>query len=208
MVVLGFQLSMFTFVLVFGPFFTHHHLIILFTTRLPFPTLRAEGREFYALTFLASSPACLLRSSNFFIVGAPLRKTGTHIDCTKMKAKDDLPSEDHTALFLVYLSGAALVWGIYVKSIKSKLLRKHIADLGVSLSRVKRAASEIERKVFHLCGLLVPLIYQLLLQKGFSKNFCAGICWTVTIGQVAFHYLCYLGCSILKDCSKFSGSSI
>ena len=36
-------------------------------------------------------------------------------------------------------------------------------DLGVSVSRVRRAALEIERKAFHLTGLAVPLLYSIML---------------------------------------------
>ena len=38
---------------------------------------------------------------------------------------------------------------------------------GVPLRRVKSALRELERKTFHLCGLLVPLIHLALLEGGF-----------------------------------------
>lgn len=43
------------------------------------------------------------------------------------------------------------------------------------------AAREIERKTFHLCGLLVPLWYQQMTTTlGFSERFCSQVCIAVT----------------------------
>jgi len=59
----------------------------------------------------------------------------------------------------------------------SKLLR----SLGVPLQRIKRAVHEIERKTFHLCGLLVPLCHLLLLRYDVSNGACIKLCWLITL---------------------------
>ena len=51
---------------------------------------------------------------------------------------------------------------------------------GVPLRRVKSALRELERKTFHLCGLLVPLIHLALLEGGFRQRTCIFIAWAIT----------------------------
>ena len=51
---------------------------------------------------------------------------------------------------------------------------------GVPLRRVKSALRELERKTFHLCGLLVPLIHLALLEGGFRQRTCIIIAWAIT----------------------------
>jgi len=92
-----------------------------------------------------------------------------------------LPSEPFITTFMVVLALAALVLGITIRSLRPPAVRKLLRDAGVAIHKVTKTASEIERKIFHLCGLLVPLVHQLLLINGFSQSFCRGICWTVTI---------------------------
>ena len=53
---------------------------------------------------------------------------------------------------------------------------------GVPLKKLRRTVREIERKTFHMMGLLVPLIYQLLLGIGWTEMECATLCWGITIG--------------------------
>eukprot|EP00954_Amorphochlora_amoebiformis_P013925 1093010-Amorphochlora_amoeboformis.AAC.2 len=48
-------------------------------------------------------------------------------------------------------------------------------DLGVKLGKIGKTLKEIERKTFHLCGLLVPLIYALLLEYGLTRRDCAKV---------------------------------
>lgn len=55
-----------------------------------------------------------------------------------------------------------------------------LRGLGVPLTRVKRALRELERKTFHLCGLLVPLVHLALLERGVAPGDCARLCWGVT----------------------------
>ena len=58
---------------------------------------------------------------------------------------------------------------------------------------VQRTAAEIERKTFHIAGLLVPTTHQFLLAIGFENIACVQICvvitvvgWTLDLLRVAF----------------------
>ena len=56
-----------------------------------------------------------------------------------------------------------------------------LTKLYVQTGKVQRALKEIDRKAFHLCGLLVPITHQLLLWYGVTNWVCCQICWTITI---------------------------
>ena len=61
-------------------------------------------------------------------------------------------------------------------------LRGVLTSVGVKWKRAGKAAKEIERKTFHLCGLLVPLVYMVLLSNGLAtERECALICWAITV---------------------------
>ena len=55
---------------------------------------------------------------------------------------------------------------------------------GVPLRRVKSALRDSERKTFHLCGLLVPLIHLALLEGGFRQRTCILMAWAITSYRV------------------------
>mmetsp|Transcript_65370 Transcript_65370/g.129393 ORF Transcript_65370/g.129393 Transcript_65370/m.129393 type:complete len:280 (-) Transcript_65370:283-1122(-) len=55
-----------------------------------------------------------------------------------------------------------------------------LENLCVKAGKVQRALQEIERKAFHLCGLLVPITHQLLLWFGMTNRFCCQLCWAIT----------------------------
>lgn len=92
-----------------------------------------------------------------------------------------MPSETFLTAYMVSLSLAALVLLVSIKTLRQKDLRKLLSDLGVAVSKITKTAAEIERKVFHLCGLLVPLIYQILLSLGWSQKACGRIVWSITV---------------------------
>ena len=64
-----------------------------------------------------------------------------------------------------------------------------LAACGVSLRKVARAVHEIQRKGFHVAGLLVPLTQLILLRNGVSQEDCVRICWTITIVGTTMDYL-------------------
>mmetsp|Transcript_22602 Transcript_22602/g.69495 ORF Transcript_22602/g.69495 Transcript_22602/m.69495 type:complete len:295 (+) Transcript_22602:181-1065(+) len=66
------------------------------------------------------------------------------------------------------------------KKKKHAVTSEFLRSWGVPLSHVKRAMREIERKTFHLCGLLVPLVHLLLLRHGVSNAACVRLCWAMT----------------------------
>jgi dolichol kinase len=84
--------------------------------------------------------------------------------------------------YILTLAIAAVVGTIAYKSAQSP--KNLLASAGVSVRKVARAVREIERKTFHLAGLLVPLIHQLMLSNGFSNASCVRLCWAITITGV------------------------
>lgn len=92
-----------------------------------------------------------------------------------------LPSEQFLTAYMVVLSLGGLTALLLVRSLRPKDVRRLLRDAGVALHKVANTAREIERKVFHLCGLLVPLIYQVMLRHGYQKWYCVRICWMITV---------------------------
>ena len=82
---------------------------------------------------------------------------------------------------------AGLVVSFLIKIAGSKGVATTVREVfGVPLKKLRRTVREIERKTFHMMGLLVPLIYQLLLGIGWTEMECAMLCWGITIsGWVA-----------------------
>merc|ERR1711988_112491 len=60
---------------------------------------------------------------------------------------------------------------------------------GVQIRKVARSVREIQRKGFHIAGLLVPLVQLILLRLGFTNSDCIAICWTITIVGTSMDYL-------------------
>ncbi|CAE7721893.1 DGK1 [Symbiodinium sp. CCMP2592] len=100
-----------------------------------------------------------------------------------------LPSQPFLTAYMSVLALAALVFGITIRSLRPQAVRRLLADAGVAMHKVKKTATEIERKIFHLCGLLVPLVYQLLLTHGVSRSFCVQLCWLITVLGVSADWL-------------------
>jgi diacylglycerol kinase (CTP) len=93
----------------------------------------------------------------------------------------DQPTEAKMFAFIAILSVVGFSAATYVKTLSTKNADLLIQDFGVRLSKVKRTALEIERKTFHLTGLMVPLLYHVLLEHvGWSQGDFSSFCWTVT----------------------------
>lgn len=97
------------------------------------------------------------------------------------KWSEIMPSEEYVTNYMVTISLLGLTAITLVKGIRSTVLKQALREAGVRLKKVQRTTKEIERKVFHLCGLVVPLIYQMLLRSKYSHSFCCSIVWTITI---------------------------
>lgn len=79
---------------------------------------------------------------------------------------------------LFTLAAASVVAAIFFRTHDR---RKLVRWCGVTARKVTRSINEIDRKVFHLCGLLVPITHQLLLTNGYSSAFCHRLCWSITV---------------------------
>lgn len=96
-----------------------------------------------------------------------------------------LPSDTYLTIFVVMLAGSAFIVTVVVRTMRKKDMKKLLRDAGVAMHKVAKTAQEIERKLFHLAGLLVPLIYQVLLQYGWSQGACCRIVWAITLSGVS-----------------------
>lgn len=132
--------------------------------------------------------------------------------------QDDPVSETFLTAYMVALSVAALALIIRIKSLRPKDMSTLLEQAGVAIDKVAKTSREIERKTFHLAGLLVPLIHQTLLYFGATHRFCCGIVWSITtVGwacdlarlHVPFVGRNWPGKSILRDdeMDKLSGGS-
>lgn len=92
-----------------------------------------------------------------------------------------LPSDPFLTAYMMILTFSALLFMAVVKSMRNRDLLRLLSDAGVALNKVAKTAQELERKSFHLAGLLVPLIYQILLSNGYSRALCLQILWSITL---------------------------
>ena len=115
-----------------------------------------------------------------------LRRITTRMPSPPYLLEHQKPSDDFLLHVCVALSILVVTIALFYRShVNPKQL---LRSLGVSLSKVARAAREVERKGFHLAGLLVPLIQLLLLRNGFTPSDCTRICWTITIIGCSFDF--------------------
>ena len=130
--------------------------------------------SFFAATVVnAASPSASLRDA---------------ISMPKDTISETTTTEQHVSLVTYIITSCGLLWCLWVKA-HTGGLRSLARQCGVAISKVGRAAREIERKTFHLCGMLVPAIYTHLLSWGWSRWTCRGICWAVTVAGWSFDLL-------------------
>lgn len=90
------------------------------------------------------------------------------------------PSQEYLLNYVLVLTAAAVLVTCMYKLERSP--RVLLRACGVSLKKVARAVREIERKSFHLAGLLVPLIYLLLMKhRGWTRADVVALCTTITV---------------------------
>lgn len=92
-----------------------------------------------------------------------------------------LPSNTYLTTYIVSLTLTGFMGMLIVRTMRPKVLRGLLQGAGVAIHKVAHTAREIERKTFHIAGLLVPLIYQILLGLGWRQWECARIVWSITI---------------------------
>jgi len=89
------------------------------------------------------------------------------------------PSPEFLLEYLITISVASVLVGFAFKMATSP--SDLLAACGVALAKVQRTATEIERKTFHIAGLLVPIIHQGMLAAGFDNMVCVQICVAITV---------------------------
>jgi len=129
---------------------------------------------------------------DFCNLGQPCAMPKNTTFCKEWGFTDDaqpMPSEAFITVYMIVLALAGLILGVMIRSLRPQAVRELLQGAGVAMHKVAKTASELERKIFHLCGLLVPLIYQLLLIQGYSRSLCVRICWTITIVGVGSDFM-------------------
>mmetsp|Transcript_5804 Transcript_5804/g.14072 ORF Transcript_5804/g.14072 Transcript_5804/m.14072 type:complete len:283 (-) Transcript_5804:297-1145(-) len=111
---------------------------------------------------------------------------------------DELPTAEYLVVYMVLLAVGGLMYSAKVYVTSPATRKQTMKDLGVKLGKIGKTLKEIERKTFHLCGLLVPLIFALLLEAGFSRWFCSMLCWGLTVSGWTLD-LCRLNVKWVKE---------
>lgn len=92
------------------------------------------------------------------------------------------PSTNHLIYMVVVLGVSFTICTLYLQLISLNNTKKLIQSVGVSLKKITRTAKEIERKTFHMTGLLVPLSYQILMKYyNWSQNDFSKFAWICTL---------------------------
>jgi hypothetical protein len=112
-------------------------------------------------------------------LGWSLRNVSNRISAQPTLLEHQKPSQEYILKILLAVCVLMLtIMFIYKQHVDPKKL---MSKLGVSLKKVARAVQEVERKAFHIAGLLVPLIQALLLRNGFTNDDCTRICIVITV---------------------------
>jgi len=91
----------------------------------------------------------------------------------------DQPNNRSLLNVILLLSLASLVGTLAFNGLRNK--ERFLEAWGVNARKVHRTIKEVDRKMFHLATLLVPLIHQLLLNVGWTNEDCVSLCWAITI---------------------------
>eukprot|EP00943_MAST-04B_sp_MAST-4B-sp1_P008294 g8294.t1 len=89
------------------------------------------------------------------------------------------PSSDYLYKCLIILQSLCIVWWVFVSAKGKGGMKPLIQDFGVRVRKVRKVAGEIERKMFHLSGVGVPLLWQYLESKGYDRHTLLTISWSV-----------------------------
>mmetsp|Transcript_4356 Transcript_4356/g.8714 ORF Transcript_4356/g.8714 Transcript_4356/m.8714 type:complete len:283 (-) Transcript_4356:55-903(-) len=112
--------------------------------------------------------------------------------CKEWAVKSELPSDHFLIVYLVVLITASSVFAAAIKTDGCSHRRdvsKILQDAGLAVHKVAKTAWEIDRKLFKLTGLGVPMVHQLLLSSGISNSTCIGLIWTFTLSFTAFDFM-------------------
>mmetsp|Transcript_28363 Transcript_28363/g.46604 ORF Transcript_28363/g.46604 Transcript_28363/m.46604 type:complete len:283 (+) Transcript_28363:67-915(+) len=85
----------------------------------------------------------------------------------------EFPSQlRYSTVFLLFILTAFVVWFLgFLFVWPREMVTKALGNVGVAIKRIRRTVQEMERKTFHLAGLLLPINYHLLLTfvRGFTQ---------------------------------------
>ena len=95
-----------------------------------------------------------------------------------------------TALLVVCATLGAGTMGLLHEDTYPRRLTRLLTDAGVAFQRTARTIQEIERKLFHCLGLLVPWgYYTLSTTYNYPKETCVYICLSITLLGICFDLL-------------------
>lgn len=100
-----------------------------------------------------------------------------------------LPTETFLTAYMIILALAVFSLLVKVRTLGPQDIQRLLREAGVALNKVAQTAKEIERKIFHLLGLLVPVIYQICLLYRFERLTCIGIVTTLTFLGTSCDYV-------------------
>eukprot|EP00483_Globobulimina_turgida_P000514 UN00514 len=95
----------------------------------------------------------------------------------------------YSTVFLLFILTSFIVWFLGFMFVwPRKVVKKSLRNIGVAIRRIGRTVREMERKTFHLSGLLFPINYHLLLTfvNGFTQYHgiwimsCLACTWVIT----------------------------
>lgn len=66
---------------------------------------------------------------------------------------------DAISLFLLCVGVLSAVWIVAFTQLPSRSVREALRLLGIARKRIARTLKEINRKTFHLCGSIIPIVY-------------------------------------------------
>jgi len=98
------------------------------------------------------------------------------------------PSNEYLLQYVISLTVLAVLAIITFRQLRSSARHDLLTACGVSLRKVARSVAEIQRKGFHVAGLLVPLVQLMLLRHGWTNSECVRLCWTITIIGTSMDY--------------------
>ena len=148
--------------------------------------MRALARAFMSTSSTASSYLAWVRAKPSY---QWLTRTARAAKAKTVLPEHQSPSEEFLLEYVVALTVTATLAILLFKMLATKGREGVLRACGVSIRKLARSVREIQRKGFHVAGLLVPLIQLLLLRNGYTNSDCTKICWTITIVGTSMDWL-------------------
>jgi diacylglycerol kinase (CTP) len=95
-------------------------------------------------------------------------------------------SSEQLFTILMSIQGLGCLWVLFVAAKGHGGVKNFVREMGVRLRRVKNVALEIERKSFHLSGVVPPMVWMYTTKMGWPRSTQTKIAWGVT----AFGWSC------------------